>query len=84
MMRRQKPERTMAKKLRPVPAAIARNHLDIWHAYDKLGGAGEAFLLAAEALGYAGILLSGSRVRAPRPRPVPADHLTTWRGLPPT
>lgn len=66
---------------------------------------------AAKALGYAGILLSGSRARAPRlrralglsdtedpigfftlgcpiepprPRPLPADHLSTWRGLPPT
>lgn len=32
----------MAKKLPPVPAAIARNHPDIWHAYDKLGAAAAA------------------------------------------
>ncbi|MFO1188657.1 MAG: carboxymuconolactone decarboxylase family protein [Alphaproteobacteria bacterium] len=32
----------MAKKLPPLPASIARQHPDIWHAYDKLGAAAAA------------------------------------------
>jgi len=53
-----------------VLARIAENHPEVPAAeqHASMGAAILAFLLAAEALGYAGIMLSGRRVRRPAVR----------------